>query len=278
MKSSLIILILCFAIAANAQYYYKDIIGTKETTDLIKNYRNNKVSRVVLNSYDAENTKVDDFYVEQVFSTSDQMLRTISRSGVTNESVLISYADANGNVIKTVDSSETITSTSVYNYNTDGMLQSVTSSSTDTAHSVNQVEEHRWEYNNGKIVRMLRIKDNKDTAYVSFKTDDKGNIIEEQSLRKGLASEPVYYYYDNNNRLTDIVRFNNKAKRLLPEYMFEYSPANQVIQKITVPANGSDYLIWRYQYDNKGLKIKEAVFDKHKQLTGKIEYLYQFGS
>jgi hypothetical protein len=236
------------------------------------------VSRVVLNSYDAENTKVDDFYVEQVFSTSDQMLRTISRSGVTNESVLISYADANGNVIKTVDSSETITSTSVYNYNTDGMLQSVTSSSTDTAHSINQVEEHRWEYNNGKIVRMLRIKDNKDTAYVSFKTDDKGNIIEEQSLRKGLASEPVYYYYDNNNRLTDIVRFNNKAKRLLPEYMFEYSPANQVIQKITVPANGSDYLIWRYQYDNKGLKIKEAVFDKHKQLTGKIEYLYQFGS
>lgn len=278
MKSSLIILFLCFAIAANAQYYYKDIIGTKETTDLIKNYRNNKVSRVVLNSYDAENTKVDDFYVEQVFSTSDQMLRTISRSGVTNESVLISYADANGNVIKTVDSSETITSTSVYNYNTDGMLQSVTSSSTDTAHSVNQVEEHRWEYNNGKIVRMLRIKDNKDTAYVSFKTDDKGNIIEEQSLRKGLASEPVYYYYDNNNRLTDIVRFNNKAKRLLPEYMFEYSPANQVIQKITVPANSSDYLIWRYQYDNKGLKIKEAVFDKHKQLTGKIEYLYQFGS
>ena len=89
MKSSLIILILCFAIAANAQYYYKDIIGTKETTDLIKNYRNNKVSRVVLNSYDAENTKVDDFYVEQVFSTSDQMLRTISRSGVTNESLVI---------------------------------------------------------------------------------------------------------------------------------------------------------------------------------------------
>jgi hypothetical protein len=51
-----------------------------------------------------------------------------------------------------------------------------------------------------------------------------------------------------------------------------------VIQKITVPANSSEYLIWRYQYDDKGLKIKEAVFDKHKQLTGKIEYIYQFGS
>jgi len=278
MKLSFITLFIFFTIAANAQYYYKDIIGTKETADLIKSYRNNKVSKVILNSYDAENTKNDDFYVEQVFSAPEQMLRTITRSGVTNESVLTSYADAAGNVIKTVDSSETIITTSVYNYNAEGMLQSVISNSTDTAHSINQVEEHHWQFNNGKIERMLRIKDKKDTAYVSFKTDEKGNITEERSIRKGTISEPVYYYYDNNNRLTDIVRFNNKAKRLLPEYMFEYSPANQVIQKITVPANGSEYLIWRYQYDNKGLKIKEAVFDKHKQLTGKIEYLYQFGS
>ena len=70
----------------------------------------------------------------------------------------------------------------------------------------------------------------------------------------------------------------HKAKRLLPEYMFEYSPANQIIQKITVPSNGSNYLIWRYQYDDRGLKVREAVFDKYKQLTGKIEYQYQFGS
>lgn len=278
MKSSLLVLLVFFITGANAQYYYKDIIGTKETADLIKNYRSNKVSRVVLNSYDAENTKNDDFFVEQVFSSADQMLRTITRSGVTNESVLISYADANGNVIKTIDSSETIVSTSTYNYNSEGMLESVTSSATDSGHSIYQVEEHFWKYNNGRIAGMLRIKDKKDTSYINFKTDEKGNIIEEQSMRKGVASEPVYYYYDNNNRLTDIVRFSNKAKRLLPEYMFEYSPANQVIQKITVPANSSEYLIWRYQYDNKGLKIKEAVYDKHKQLTGKIEYLYQFGS
>lgn len=278
MKSSFLISFLLIATAINAQYYYKDIIGTRETADLIKAYRTNKVNRVLLNSYDAENTKNDDFYVEQVFSLPNQMLKTISRSGVTNESVLISYADANGNVIKTIDSSETITTTTVYNYNTEGVLQSVISTSSDSAHTTNQTEEHRWEYSNGKIARMLRIKDKKDTAYISFKTDEKGNIIEEQSVRKGIASEPVYYYYDSNNRLTDIVRFSNKAKRLLPEYLFEYSPANQVIQKITVPANSSDYLIWRYQYDTRGLKIREAVFDKHKQLTGKIEYLYQFGS
>jgi hypothetical protein len=277
MKSFLVFSLLLTLLTAKSQYYYKDIVGTKETADLIKAYRNNKVSRVILNSYDAENTKNEDFYVEQVFSLPNQFLRTTTRSGVTNESVLVSFTDANGNVIKTIDSSGTIT-TSVYNYNEKGMLQSVISSSTDTAHSINQTEEHRWEYDNDKIVRMLRIKDKIDTAYISFKLDDKGNIIQEQSVRKGITSEPVYYYYDGNNRLTDIVRFSNKAKRLLPEYLFEYSPSNQVIQKITVPANSSEYLIWRYQYDEKGLKIKEAVFDKHKQLTGKIEYLYQFGS
>jgi hypothetical protein len=69
----------------NAQYYYKDIIGTRETADLIKAYRTNKVNRVLLNSYDAENTKNDDFYVEQVFSLPEQSLKTLSRSGVTNE-------------------------------------------------------------------------------------------------------------------------------------------------------------------------------------------------
>jgi hypothetical protein len=276
MKSLPLILFSLFAASSQAQYYYKDIIGTKETADLIKNYRNNKVTRVLLTSYDAENTKSDDFYVEQLYS--NQVLKTVTRSGVTDESILISYSDVNGNVLRTVDSSETMTSTSTYNYTSDGQLLSVVSNSTDSSHKTSQTEEHLWEYNNGKISRMLRIKDKKDTAYITFKFDDKGNIIEEQSTRKGISSEPVYYYYDNNNRLTDIVRYNNKARRLLPEYLFEYSPANQIIQKITVPANGSDYLIWRYQYDNRGLKIKEAVYNKQKQLTGKIEYQYQFGS
>ena len=60
--------------------------------------------------------------------------------------------------------------------------------------------------------------------------------------------------------------------------MFEYSPANQVIQKITVPSNSDNYLIWRYQYNGQGLKTKEVIYNKQKQLTGKIEYAYSFQS
>ena len=154
----------------------------------------------------------------------------------------------------------------------------VTSTTTDTSKTLNETESHLWEYRNNQVHRMLRIKNSRDTMFVSFKLDENGNVVEEQATRLGKQSDPVYYYYDASNRLTDIVRFNNKAKRLLPEYMFEYAPGNQVIQKITVPANGSDYLIWRYLYDARGLKVKEAIYDKYKTLTGKIEYKYEQGS
>lgn len=259
-----------------AQYYYKDIIGTKETKQMFQAYQKNNVSRVTLSSYDENDTRNEDFFVEQIFIPSDLSLRTITRSGVSDESVLITSVNSQGQVVKTIDSTGIMVSTTSYTYNNDGTLASTANQSIDTTtNSLN--EEHIWQYNNGRINRMLRIKNKVDTTFVQFKLDDNGNVVEEQSIHKGLKSDPVYYYYDARNRLTDIVRFNNKAKRLLPEYMFEYSDANQVIQRITVPANGSNYLIWRYQYNPNGLIVKEAVYNKQKQLTGKVEYIYQFG-
>jgi hypothetical protein len=78
--------------------------------------------------------------------------------------------------------------------------------------------------------------------------------------------------------VTDIVRFNLKAKRLLPDVMFEYDDKDRVIQKITTTSSVNlGYLIWRYIFDDKGLKSKEALFNDDKQLTGKIEYSYTFG-
>jgi hypothetical protein len=244
----------------------------------MKLYQQHKVNRVVLNSYDADGTKSDAFFVEQTFSPATNTLRTITRSGVTLESVLTTYLNDKGQVAKTVDSSADLVNTSIYTYNNEGLLIDVQQSSIDSSNAFSQFEEHQWQYENGKVSRLLRIKNKKDTTLVQFKLDDSGNIAEEQSTHNGVASEPVYYYYDDKNRLTDIVRYNNKAHKLLPEYMFEYSNSNQVIQKITVPSNNSDYLIWRFQYDNKGLKIKEAVYNKQKQLNGKIEYIYSFGS
>lgn len=278
MKALFLSTVLILSTTAFGQYYYKDIVGTRETAGIIKAYQSNKVSRVLLNSFDEDGTKTENFYVEQVFNPSTQTLKTITRSGPSDESTLTSYVNEKGQVVKTVDSSTMMVSTALYQYDGEGRLLSFTSTSSDSSRRLNLEEQHLWVYKDGQIDHMLRIKNKVDTAVVSFKFDANGNVIEENSVRRGQKSEPVYYYYDAQNRLTDIVRYNHKVRKLLPEYMFEYSSSNQVIQKMTFPTNSSDYLIWRYQYDDRGLKVKEAVFNKQKQLNGKVEYIYSFGS
>jgi hypothetical protein len=276
MKTIFLIFTSFFTLSGFSQYYYQDIIGTSETTATIEAYLRNKVSKVQLTSYEANGMKTEDFVVEQVYNPRNQTLQTTTRSGSTDISVLTSFIDKNGKVIKTVDSSSSLISTTTYNYNADGKLASLINESTDPKKTVQVTEEHLWQYEDGQLKSMIRIKNKKDSSFISFKTDEAENIIEEQSTRNGVKSDPVLYYYDANNNLTDIVRYNSKAKRLLPEYMFEYSPTRQVIQKITVPANSSNYLIWRYQYDINGLKVKEAIFNKDKKLTGRIDYQYVY--
>ena len=120
-----------------------------------------------------------------------------------------------------------------------------------------------------------RIINKKDSLEVRFVTDENGNVIEERNFRRGVLADPVYYYYDERNRLTDIVRFNYKANRLLPDYLFEYDENDRVIQKITTTSGKNlGYLTWRYLFDEKGLKTKEALFNKDKQLQGRIDYSY----
>jgi YD repeat-containing protein len=191
-------------------------------------------------------------------------------------STLFTYADENGNIIKTVDSTGVVVNTTTYSYDAAGNLTLVTISSSDT--TINESEQHIWQWKNGKPLKMLRIKNKRDTVYVDFKLDENGNVSEETETRQRTTSRPYYYYYNENNQLTDVVRYNDRAKQLLPEYMFEYSASNQVIQKITVPSNNSDYLIWRYQYNPQGLKTKEVVYSKYdkKNPMGKIEYQYSF--
>ena len=277
MKAFLLAALLPCSLSSWAQYYYNDIIGTKASSDIIKAYTRNKVARDVLTSFDQSNQKDDDFYVEQAFSPATRSLRTITRSQAANASVLVSFVDARDNVVRTIDSNDVVVTTTDYRYNDAGQLILIASSSADSSEA-SQNEQHIWEWTNGKPSRMMRIRNKKDTSFISFKLDEKGNISEETEIRRGTASQPVYYYYNDNNQLTDIVRFSKRANRLLPEYMFEYSADKQLVQKITVPANSSEYLIWRYQYNDQGLKVKEVIYNKQKKMTGKVEYQYSFGS
>jgi YD repeat-containing protein len=278
MKSLLLAAILFIGLSSSAQYYYKDIVGTKESSELLKSYMKNKVSRVALSSFDADNTKSDNLFVQQEFTPKERVLKTTTATGGDNQnaSTVFTYADENANITRTVDSSGVVVNTTTYGYDASGNLQLVTINSSDT--TISESEQHFWQWENGKPSTMLRVKNKRDTTYVSFKLDENGNVSEERETHKKLTSNPYFYYYNDNNQLTDIVRYNERAKQLLPEYMFEYSSSNQVIQKITVPTNNSDYLIWRYQYNPQGLKVKEVVYSKQDKKTpmGKIEYQYSF--
>lgn len=275
MKALLFVTGIFMGTLAQGQYYYKDVVGTAESATMLRSYKQGKVARVVLSSFDADNTRNEDLVAEQQFDAGSGTLKTITRSGMDGNATLVSHSDASGRVVKTVDSSENSISTTTYQYAADGKLLNVLSVSTDKAGTFSVQEEHQWQWDGNRITGMLRIRNKKDTTVVTFKHDEQGNIIEEHSERNGVKQEPVYYYYNDKSQLTDIVRFNNKAKRLLPEYMFEYNDAGQVIQRITFPTNNSEYTIWRYQYNDKGLRTKEAIYNKQKQLTGKVEYSYQ---
>ena len=279
MKNNLLALFLLVSVTARTQYYYKDILGTGETNNLLKTYTIKKVKSVSLKSFDPDGSLSNGFFVEQVMDSRNRVLKTITKSGVTDESTLSTWFDEAVRVIKTSDTSATSINTALYSYDSQGRLLSLKNFSGDTSRKNIEMEEHQWSYNSsGQPAQMLRIINTTDTTIFKFVVDENGNITQETIYKKGKAGDPVYYYYNDKKQLTDIVRYNYKLKKLLPDYMFEYSDAGYIIQKITVPSNkASDYLIWRYQYDDKGLKVKEALFNKDKQLTGKIEYSYQYG-
>lgn len=277
MKTLFAVVASLFTFVASAQYYYKDIIGTKESSDLISAYRKNNVQSVSLKSYTIDNTPIENLSVQQEFSPATQTLRTITKSDYQPASFLTTHFDENGRVLKTTDSTAGgAVNTTVYTYNNAGQLSSIATRFGDTLATLKS-DEHRWQFDaQGRVSRMLRIRNGKDSSVINFKLDNAGNVIEEQETVRFIKEEPIYYFYDAKNRLTDIVRYNKKAARLLPEQMFEYTANNLLVQRTTIPQNSDNYLVWRYRFDDKGLKTAEEVFNKQKELTGKVEYIYTF--
>ena len=202
-------------------------------------------------------------------------IETYTKSLQNGASQLNSWYNNNGQLIKTLDTSEDYSSTTSYEYMTDGKLILITNSST-SAGQFSSSEVHRWTYNAaGKPQKMLRIRNGADTTVYTFVIDEKGNVVEEHGLRKDQAEPTYYYYYDDKNRLTDIVRYNMKAQRLLPTNVYSYNAAGNLAGMLLVPEGSNDYQRWYYDYDERGLKTKERVYNKKQEMLGKVEYQYQ---
>ena len=283
MKNIILFLLLLANSALSAQYYYNDIIGTEETNRQMKSYIDNKVLTVTASGTDPRGVKATEFSEFHEIRENGRALKSTSIINF-NKSVIYSRFDDQGRVISMIDSSTNIESITTYEYDAAGRIKLVKNSVKDSANDFSQQELHQWIYNaNNKPEKMLRIihstlNAGPDTLEVKFKLDEDGNPGEERTYRGRIETGYLYYYYDDKNRLSDIVRFNQKLKKLMPDILFEYDESNRVIQKITTTSSISlGYLIWRYVYNEKGLKSKEALFNRDKQLTGRIDYAYTFG-
>ena len=234
----------------------------------------NKVKFVKLSSFEADNQPSDDFSVEQSIRDNYGTIVTSSKTIQNGTSQFISSYDVAGQLTKTVDTSEDFSSTTTYQYQS-GKLFSITNNSS-SAGQVNTEEVHQWFYDaNGKPAKMFRIRNGMDTTTFTFVLDEKGNVVEEHGIRRGIKEPVVYYYYDDQNRLTDVVRFNVKARRLLPTNVFGYDDKGNLVAMLLVPEGTNDYQRWYYDYDERGLKVKERLYDKQQRLVGKVEYSYQ---
>lgn len=282
MKTILLPVTLLFQFTLQAQYYYNDITGTQETNRLMKTYLANKVQTVSATGFDPRGMKATDFSEFQEVKENGMAVKTSSVTNL-NKTIIYTRFDKGARVVSMTDSSSDLQSSTTYDYDAGGNITRVQNKVKDTANDFDQTETHQWIYNvSGKPEKMWRIITSTvtgtDSLEVRFTTDEDGNIGEERTFKKGIETSYLYYYYDEKNRLSDIVRYNTKRKTLMPDIMFEHDDNDQVIQKITTTSSlNLGYLIWRYLFDEKGLKTKEALFNNDKQLTGKIEYNYTFG-
>ena len=274
MKKLPFLFLLLFYFAANSQYYYKDIVAAADITRLMKTYTANNIKKITAKGITPEGSLSSEF--SEVGEVNETTLKVITNNNKAISTLKFNFNDR-GQLVNSVDSAINVKSTSTYTYDANGKIISINNSATDadSTGDFSQTEVHQYIYKDGKLDKMWRIINKKDSLEVRFGTDEHGNVIEERNFRRGVLADPIYYYYDDRNRLTDIVRFNYKANRLLPDYLFEYDDNDRVIQKITTTSgNNLGYLTWRYLFDQNGLKTKEALFNKDKQLQGRIDYSY----
>ena len=261
--------------ALYAQYYYKDIWNNHQNSNEFNLLKNDDIKTIKIRSFENDGQPSEGFFCEKKINKKFTQSQMISKSNITGQSVLVSDYNAEGLTLKTTEETPTTTNITEFDYDENGRLKMMVTITKADGDSGEIRETHEYSYDQKEIpVKMTRKKNEALVSTIHFVSDANGNIIEEDVEGNSINDKKYYYYYDPRNRLTDVVHFNELAKRLLPEYMFEYNASNQLKQMITVNDGSSNYLIWKYAYNENNLRQTEKCFSKDKRLLGTIEYEY----
>ena len=277
-----LICLLFFAMTqvCEAQYYYKDLVVNRENSARWQSYRDNHVKAVTLVSLESDGKPTEGFVGDQQVSADLLHITTHTKTSGTTDSWIITDYSPKGYLIKNTDTSDTFQNSTEYRYDDKGRIVAIIDTSLETDNHLKEVEQHCWSYDPAHPelpMSMLKIKNGNDTTVVRFVPDARGHIAEEHASRQGTVLPTIFYYYDADNHLTDIVRYNERAKRLLPIELLEYGEGSRVSSALIIPEEGNSfYQKWYYEYDDKGLKVKDFCYTKEKELLGSVEYQYTF--
>lgn len=258
----------------NAQYYYADIISNKQVMAEMAMLKEKKIRAVIVTSLEDNGMESEGFICRKKINKDFNEVEIYTATNESYPNTFISYFDKSGLLQKTIDSSEAGVTTSLYKYDSEGRLISMSTTkhfaTEDDAGVV--TEQHIYQYNAAGIPdQMLLVKNNRDTVLYAFEADEYGNIIIEKNEK---TAEVYYYYYNSTRQLTEIVHRYSYQKNLFTESAFEYNNLGQIIKMVSSEKEGAYYFTWRYNYED-GLRKTERCFSKEGRLMGSVEYAYK---
>lgn len=275
MKSWLFLFFFGCTCSLSAQYYFNDIISTQYSNEQYRLLRNNKIRKIKAGSFEADNTPTEGFALEEDISLDGKRITLSTSTSAGNATVTNRFYEL-GKLRKTQSGAKNIDTRTEYLYTDKGLMQKIILTTMDTAMKSTLTEAHEWSYTeNGLPASMRKIKNRVDTTDIELLRDEQGLVTEERWKKKKHLLETYYYYYDSSKRITDIVRYNNRLKKLTPDFQYEYDNNGRTTQMIQFTWSNSSYLVWKYTYNEKGLRREELGFDKAKKLIGRIVYSYE---
>src|SRR6185503_8433188 len=176
--------LLLFFFQANSQYYYKDIVAAADITRQMKTYVANNVKKVTATGITPEGVPATDFSETHEVLANGTMLKITTRINQTVSSLRHIFNDR-GLLISTVDSAAGVKSVSTYTYDAIGKIISIGNTATDADSSADfsQTEVHNYFYKDGKLDKMWRVINSKDSLEVRFVVDENGNVTEERKFK-----------------------------------------------------------------------------------------------
>jgi uncharacterized protein YcfL len=267
-------LVLLISLGCQAQYYYKDIVMTRQTMDELALLKEQKIRSVGINSFETNGEPSEGFFCEKSINKSFTKLEIRTETSTLPTSFFSSWFDKEGTLIKTSDSSEAAVTLTTYMYTEKNQLSVIKSNTRhiDEDYSDDDSEQHLYFYDaSGLPEKMLFIKNLKDTTTILFQADESKKTAIEKNTRTG---DIYYYYYNTKGWISDVVHNYATRKKMVTDFTFEYNSAGKVVQMISSEAEGAFYFTWKYSYDN-GLRTGERCYSKEGRLQGTIEYVYK---